>query len=389
MAILSNAVFLAAILGHMMVDTLNGQRTVLFTFFSSQLGLSNTQLGLFTTLYILTASLCQPLFGYLTDKIGPRWVLSGGVLWMGAFYSLGILTPGFLGMGLLAVASLGSGAFHPAGVMQATMVGRRAFQGRETTTASIFFLFGQMGFFMGPLIAGLILQEVGVLGILAVSALTIPVAAYGAYKLPGRDDFKRIEHIEETPRKSIEKQVRGVLVILALVAAFQAWSQQNVVTYLPKLLSDLGKSPAVYGLMASLFMAGSALGNVVAGNLADRHGKRRIATTALSLAVLPMAAFAWVGDSYWLYLITPLAGAFTGAVHSIIVVLAQRMIPSGMGLASGLILGFMFSAGALGSLFSGYLADLWGFPIMFLSTAGLVLAAALLTIMLGRVENQQ
>jgi predicted MFS family arabinose efflux permease len=70
------------------------------------------------------------------------------------------------------------------------------------------------------------------------------------------------------------------------------------------------------------------------------------------------------------------------------VVLAQRLIPSGMGLASGLTLGFMFSAGALGSLFSGYLADLWGFPTMFLSTAGLVLAAALLTLSLRKVEGE-
>jgi FSR family fosmidomycin resistance protein-like MFS transporter len=83
-----------------------------------------------------------------------------------------------------------------------------------------------------------------------------------------------------------------------------------------------------------------------------------------------------------------LAGALTGAVHSIIVVLAQRMIPSGMGFASGLTLGYMFSMGALGSLLSGYLADLWGFPTLFLSTAGLVLAAALLTLVLRKMEGK-
>lgn len=386
MSIFANAVFMAAVLSHLMVDTLNGHRSVLFTFLSNQLGLSNAQLGIFSTIYILSASLIQPVFGYLTDRYGPRWVISGGVLWMGVFYSLGIVTPGFAGLGLLAIASLGSGAFHPAGTMQATLVGRRALQGRETTTASFFFLFGQMGLFFGPLLAGLILDNVGIYGILGVSALTIPVAVYSAYTLPGMDDFKRIEHIGEGKQEAGVRRAGKVLVAFALLAAFQAWGQQNLITYLPKYLSELGQSPSKYGLMASLLMGGSALGNVIAGNLADRYGKRRIASSALWLAVLPVVGIALLGDSPLLFLTIPLAGGFTGAVHSIIVVLAQRLIPSGMGLASGLILGFMFSAGALGALLSGYIADLWGFPVMFLFTVGLVVITALLTSSLKYVD---
>jgi len=89
-----------------------------------------------------------------------------------------------------------------------------------------------------------------------------------------------------------------------------------------------------------------------------------------------------VGWSEWLYLLVPLSGALTGAVHSIIVVLAQRVVRSGMALASGLTLGFMFSAGALGTLFSGPLADQWGFPLVFQLSAVLALTAALFTIFL-------
>jgi FSR family fosmidomycin resistance protein-like MFS transporter len=163
---------------------------------------------------------------------------------------------------------------------------------------------------------------------------------------------------------------------MAALAAFQAWTQQNMVTYLPKHLELLGKTPTEYGFLAALFMGGSAIGNVTGGNLADTFGKRKVASIALSLASLPIGAIALVGWSEWLYLLVPLAGAFSGATHSIIVVLAQRLIPSGMGLASGLILGFMFSAGALGAMLSGYFADLWGIPLMFGLTAGMVLAAA-------------
>ena len=136
MAILTNTFLLSALLGHMAVDVLNGQRPVLFTFLSVPLGLSIAQLGVYNTTYTVAASIVQPVFGYLADRIGPRWVMAGGILWMGVFYSSGILVPGMPGLLLLVVASLGSGVFHPAGTMQATLIGRTVFKGLLTSSSS-------------------------------------------------------------------------------------------------------------------------------------------------------------------------------------------------------------------------------------------------------------
>jgi hypothetical protein len=47
-----------------------------------------------------------------------------------------------------------------------------------------------------------------------------------------------------------------------------------------------------------------------------------------------------------------------------------------------LILGFIFSAGALGLLFTGPLAENYGFPTVLLLTTGLVLVASPLALML-------
>ncbi len=379
MAILTNTFLLSALFGHMAVDVLNGQRPVLFTFLSVPLGLSIAQLGFYNTTYTVAASLVQPVFGYLADRIGPRWVMAGGILWMGVFYSSGILVAGMPGLLLLVVASLGSGVFHPAGTMQATLIGRTVFKGRETTSASYFFFFGQIGLFAGPLLSGMILEYRGLPGMLWVSLALLPVAVFSA--LSGR----KIAQPKSSPIQDDAPSNPGParlltwgLAAMALLAAFQAWAQQTMMTYLPKHLELLGQSPAQYGFLAALFMGGSAVGNVLGGNLADTYGKRRVASVALGLASLPIGAIALLGWSPWLYLLVPLAGACTGSTHSIIVVLAQRLIPSGMGLASGLTLGFMFSAGALGAMLSGYLADLWGFPLMFGLTVGLVLSAAVL-----------
>ena len=72
MAILTNTILLSALLGHLSVDILNGQRPVLFTFLSVPLGLSISQLGIFSTAYTVAAALIQPVFGYVADRVGSR-----------------------------------------------------------------------------------------------------------------------------------------------------------------------------------------------------------------------------------------------------------------------------------------------------------------------------
>jgi hypothetical protein len=79
---------------------------------------------------------------------------------------------------------------------------------------------------------------------------------------------------------------------------------------------------------------------------------------------------------------------FTGAVHSIMVVFAQRVIPGGMALASGLILGFIFSSGALGLLYTGHLAEINGFPYVLTMTSIMVVIAGVLALTLKEPKPQ-
>ena len=148
MNILFDPMFLAASLSHFGVDVLNGQVAVLLAYLSGPLGLSNTSLGAVSTIYSVSGALSQPVFGYISDRIGPRWVGVGGLVWVALFFSIAVVTPGRAALVLLVMASLGSGAFHPAGTMQATLVGRARHDGRETTSTSYFFLLGQIGLFL-------------------------------------------------------------------------------------------------------------------------------------------------------------------------------------------------------------------------------------------------
>ena len=376
MPLLLDSLFSSIAFGHFMVDLLNGSRSVLLAYLSEPLGLSNTNIALISTLYIWMASMTQPIFGWLTDRFGPRWFAAGGLAWMMSFFMLAMFLPGKESLFFLVVASLGSAALHPAGAMQATVRGRTHYAGRETTAASFFFMFGQMGYFFGPITAGPLLGKFGLVGLLIPAGLCLPIALNAGWQL------RNTRPVKPTGKQGSTIQINRSLwfiVTLATVAILQAWAQQNMMTFVPKYLKDLGQTPSIYGLITGLFMGGSALGNVFGGQLADRFGKQRVAGIMLALASIPLFLISQVGWSPWLYLLIPLSGMLTGSVHSIVVVIAQNTIKGGMALATGLILGTMFSAGAFGTLLSGPLADSWGFPVVFEMTAGLVLTASLVS----------
>ena len=383
MLLVRDKLFSTVGLSHFAVGVLNGQRSVLFVYLAVALGLSNTQLGFFSTAYILVAALLQPLFGHLADRLGARWAIAGGTLWIGIFFTLGLLTPGLPALAFIVLASLGSGAFHPAGTMQATLVGRSRYAGRETTASSYFFLFGQGGLFIGPLVGGFLLQQDGKLGLIWLSAFAILVGLSGFVRL-GRSATLLHESHGSQPTAPVASRSLSFWLLFAALAATQSWVQQNMLVFLPKFLSDSGQSAGVYGLLSSLFIGASAVGLLLGGALADRYGKRRVAASMLALAVLPLSAIPVVGFSPWLYLLIPIAGLFSGSTHTIIVVLAQRYIPGGMAMTSGLILGFIFASGALGVLLSGYLADVWGVVSVFWLTAGLALAASIMALSLEK-----
>ncbi|RPJ22230.1 MAG: MFS transporter [Chloroflexi bacterium] len=369
MPLLFDSLFSSVAFSHLMVDIFNSSRPVLLTY----LGLSATQIALISTIYIWASALTQPFFGWISDRVGPRWLAAGGVLWMAIFYLGAVFIPGPGGLTCLIIAALGSSSFHPVGAVQAALRGRTHMAGHETTSTSLFFTAGQMGHFVGPILTGLILAKLGLPAMVILPVVSIPIGLALAYQLRGNHPHPRPSNGDNKIR--LQASV-GFIVLLAIVATLQSWSQANMINFVPKYLKDLGLSAATYGNMAGLFMGGSALGNVIGGYFGDLYTKRKVAATALLFAAFPIYAMSQIGWSPWLYALVPLAGACTGAVHSIMVVLAQRMISGGMALASGLILGFIFSSGALGMLLTGPLAENYGFPTVLVMTTGLVLLAS-------------
>jgi len=375
LSLIRDKAFRAIAAAHLVVDLINGQKSILLAFLSIPLGLSNSAVGLVNTLYTLMASLSQPLFGSLADRHGTRWVATLGVAWLIAFFGAAMVVPGQGSLVLLVVAALGSAVFHPAGVMEATLRGQEAFAGQETTSASLFFLFGQSGLALGPALGGPLLEKWGPPGLLLLLVLAIPTGANAAVGVtPGR----RTAAPKTTTGGRRPRPGRVAIVTFGGLAILRMWVQFNFVVFLPKYYADLGFDPTIYGVIAALFMAGVAAANVTGGWLGDRMPRWPIVVSTLTVSALPIALFPQLGPTPWAFALAPVSGALIGASHSLIVVHAQRLMPDKMGTASGMVLGMTFAAGSLGTLVSGVQADHFGFTAMFLTTAGLALLAGIL-----------
>ncbi len=381
MSLIRDRSYTASAFGHLAVDLINGQRNILLAALSTPLGLTNAFIGLIGTAYTLVGSLLQPAFGLLADRFGARWVATLGILWMAGAFSLAVSLQSRISLLVLVLAALGSAAFHPAGTMEATSRAKLHFGGRETLAASFFFLFGQGGLSIGPALGGIILDQLGPQGLMMLLILVLPIGINAGRQIPSR------MHIEPVPKRSSPaggatmRRWLSFLPFMAMVA-MRSWSQVSLVTFLPKYYLDLGYSASVYGLLAALYMGGSAVGGIAGGWLGDRYRKHLVIAGTLLAAIIPLGLMPTLGPTNWAFLLIPLCGALVGSSHSIIVVLAQRMMPNSVGAASGLVLGFTFASGSLGSLVSGYLADWAGFGVVFLTAAGTAGVSA--TLALGK-----
>jgi POT family proton-dependent oligopeptide transporter len=196
-----------------------------------------------------------------------------------------VLLPGAAGLLCLIIAALGSSSFHPVGTVQATLQGRNRLAGRETTAASLFFMAGQLGHFVGPILTGLILARSGLPAMVILPVISIPIGLALAYQLRANHPHPR--SIQGDDKVRLQASI-GFIVLLASVATLQSWSQANMINFVPKYLKDLGLSAATYGNIAGLFMGGSALGNVIGGHFGDQYTKRKVASAALLFAAFPI-----------------------------------------------------------------------------------------------------
>lgn len=374
-------------LGHLVIDILSSSVAMILTALAIPFALSNSDIGLGVMIYQFVGSLTQPWFGVLADRLGGRLLGALGLAWTAAFYFAATYATNYQVLLLLmSCAALGSAAFHPQGAMVASNAGGS----RASSATAIFFLLGQSGLALGPVLAGVLLERSGLEGVRVLAAATVPFVFLMALWLRRPVDLgaRPAPPAEAPPRVPGQKKdrlplARSVFVAFVLVVGLRATVQSGYYGLLPKFLADQGYSPSVYGFMVGIFSIALAVGTLGGGILGDRFSHRSLLIWA-SIVSAPFTVWMLFSDGLLFAVVSVVAGLLVGVPHSILVVMAQNLLPNRQGLASGSVLGFMFAAGAAGTGLAGWLADFVGLPLVLLVVALLPLGAGVAAFFLQR-----
>ena len=357
--------------GHLAVDFAGGALYVLIPYLHDKFHLTYTLSAVLVLSSAISGSIVQPLFGLWSDRRGAIWLIPAGVAFGGVGMALAAVSPSY-GIVLLfvIVSGLGTAAFHPEGSKFAAYVSGR----RRASGMSLFSVGGNLGFGLGALAAALLVHALGLRGglLLAVPCLVAAAALLGLrrYLLGFVPDH------ETTPRGRGEDD-RRALGLLLTVITFRSLAWYGVLTFVPLWEVSQGHSKQYgTGLLWGMLLVGG-IGTLAAGPIADRIGLRTVLLAA-NVAICPMmVVFVLVGGA-----LGAVALAFVGiaviGTFGITMVMAQQYLPTRIGTASGLSIGFSIGLGGVAAVLLGGIADSIDLrTALFVSSAAPVVAVVL------------
>ncbi|MFH0967055.1 MAG: MFS transporter [Methanobacteriota archaeon] len=333
------------------------------------LGFSYFQASLLPAMHSIISSLLQPVFGRLADKKGFRVSVSLSILFSGCGIALlGQLSDHYLIMlGCVALSALGHATFHPGALSKVNAV---AATGKNRGKLTSFFVVGgNLGQALGPIIGGIALAHGG---IPAITWLIIP-AVIGALIIlvhPIPDTHP----IESSTTKNYDENWNPVLLLFA-GSTLRMWVTLGVMTFLPTFLVLQGYKILDATTLVSVMLLAGVAGQITGGVISDRIGRKPIVVVT-TLAAIPAFLGVLYSQGILLILSILIFGFLLWSSFAVTIAMAHEMMPSHIGLISGLFLGISMGVGGIGVSISGILADKIGlnstlmiFPVIILVSA--------------------
>lgn len=382
MSLFRNRSLLSLSLTHLSVDLYPSMLPIMLPYLVASLHLTYTQAGFVATASLVGSSLTQPLFGYLADRFTPRIVGPVSVIWGAAF----IVAAAYAGnypilLGCILLAALGSAAFHPQGAAQASVISGEP----RATNLALFSFWGSVGYALGPLVGGVVFNNLGLRGAALLLIPAVVVLPLLLTRPPGEKEerkapLERTNLIKRRPTPWLE------VLSVAMIVLLRPWASMGLFTYLPLLYQNRGYSLSLASEVLFLLLISEAFGGVLNGLLADRFGARRVLAFSLLLSSPILYLFLHASGAWPHLLVIPL-GIFLGGLIPVVTFTAQNLLSGSAAMASGFALGGQFTAGGIGAAVTGFLADRFGLLRSLDLLVFLPLVAALFSLALPRREN--
>ena len=361
-------VLLALGLSHLLNDTLQSVITAVYPLLKESMALSFVQIGFITLVYQISASVFQPLVGFYLDKKPNPWFLPIGM----SFTLIGLVVLAFSGtlhqvLFSVFLVGIGSSILHP----EASRLTSLASGGKRGLAQSVFQVGGNMGSSLGPLLAALCIAPYGqrnivFFALLALCAIIvmIPICRWYKRKLKAlrlNKDGMKTEVVSPLSRK---KTIFSLSVLLILIFSKYVYLASITSYYTFFLIEkfDVTVRDSQFFLFAFLFA--SALGILLGGPVGDKVGRKYVIWVSI-LGAAPFSLIMPYANLLWTCILSILIGLILSSAFSAILVYAQELLPSKLGLISWLFFGLAFGIAGIASAVLGGLADKFGIEYVY------------------------
>lgn len=366
-----------------------------------ELGWSRTVLAGASSLAFLIMGLLAFAAGRLSDRYGPRWVLTvSGVCTGLAYIMMGSMQEPwqlYLFFGCLAGVGL---ATHDVVTLSTVATWYQKKRGLMTGVVKTGTAVGQV--LVPILVTALIAlygwrQALFILGLCA--AVILVVVAQLMRRRPASAETADLSS-DHSSRASVEEEVVETGPQIVLGAALKSrvlWtlcaiqfcffpSLTTVPLHIVAHASDLGLSTVRAATVLSLIGGCSIAGRLAVGLLHDRIGGRRALLLCLTLLALALFALRIIEVPYWLYFLAPLYGFAHGGLFTVVSPsVAEYFGLKAHGAIFGIVVLFGTLSGASGPLLAGWLFDRSGsYSIAFVTLMVMAVISVVLSWTLPR-----
>ena len=368
MAMPAFPVLLALCAAHSLNDLLQSVITAVYPMLKEDLNLDFAQIGLITLVYQIAASIFQPVVGFVFDKRPfvhslPMGMIStslGIIMFSYCSTMTGILVAVFL-------VGIGSATLHPEASRITSLAGRE----RRGFAQSIFQVGGNFGGSIGPLLVALIVAPNGrhyvlwflVFSTLAFAAMRPIVKWYKGY-------INDVKSHPESHTKSFSlplskgRTIFVICVIMVLIFSKYVYMASLSSYYTFYLMQKFGVSVKMSQIFLFIFVVSTAAGTLVGGPIGDKYGRKLV----IWVSILGTAPFSLLLPHVSLPLTAVLsfcAGFMLSSAFPAILLYAQELLPTKLGMISGLFFGFAFGVGGIASAVLGNFADTYGIEAIY------------------------
>lgn len=374
--------------GHLSVDWCQGAIPALLPYFISEYHLSYQEAAWLVFAYVLSASVIQPIIGWLSDKVSRPWFIPMGPVLVGlSVISIAFSTSYAMLFASALVSGVGVAIYHPEAALMINRIARNE-KGRAMGTFSVG---GNAGFAVGPVVAGLCAYAWGMEYLALFGALNLALALF-IYSFMGK--VERLAE-REKGKAALAGEIKegknqwkpfGFLSVAILVRSM-GFSLCNAFIPLYWIHVFGGEESEGAAALSVLFLMGAFM-TYSGGLLADRFGMVRIVRAAFLLMIPVMFLFTHVDSSLaaWFLLLPMAISVFMP--YSPIVVLGQTYLARNVGFASGVTLGLNTTLGGITTPIVGWAADQWGLQVALQILWIAAVAGLLAAMMLPRKKNR-